>query len=239
MAPRKYTMVDVTTPGSNVQRYREKFINKYPTGSLSPKGYSDDTRMRNMFPNSPLYQTGSDNVWDDNAIINNFKSYETAVISESFDFNNETNAAYLGFNHPKAPVFGMSDMNKPIPDMLNSNDKPYYGHPNIQVTGINPLEESRTVVSGGLLRERNIIDGGFGTKNALKNYPTSEVRTSIGTFFSNVYSSISPDNVTHQVDSKINSMGNSTMSGSVNTAAVKDENLSKDVNNYKYLSNSQ
>jgi hypothetical protein len=233
MAPRKYTMVDVTTDGSNVQRYREKLKSKYPPGSLSPKGYSDDTRMKNMFPNSPLYQTGSD-VWDDNAIIDNFKSYETAVISESFDFNNDTNAAYLGFNHPQAPEFGMEKMNKPIPDMLNSNDKPYYGHPNIQVTGINPLEESRTVVTGGLLRDRNIIDGGFGTKNALKNYPTSEVRTSIGTFFSNVYSS---DNVTEQVNSKINSMGNSTMSGSVN-GAVKDENLSKDVNNYKYLSNS-
>jgi len=239
MAPRKYTMVDVTTSGSNVQRYRQKMIDKYPGGSsVNPKGYSSDARMKAMFPTSPLYSGSNDNpMWDDQAIINNFKSYETQIISESFDFNTVSNAAYLGFNHPQSPDFERSKMHLPIENMTGSIDKPYYGHPNIQVRGIDPTI-GRTNEMDGLFRPRELYDGGFGTKNELKNYPTEQVRVSIGTFFSNVYSSNSDNNVTDQVNSKINSMGNSTISGSNTEAAKPDQSLSENVNNFKYLSGS-
>ena len=52
---RRYTITDITDPGSSVATFRTAISGSITEGSAN-KGYSDDTRMRNMFPKSPLYQ---------------------------------------------------------------------------------------------------------------------------------------------------------------------------------------
>jgi len=227
---RRYTITDVTEQGSGVQNFRDAI-----KANNSGKGYSDDDRMRSMFRNSPLYTD-----YTDKEVIGTFKEKSIDIVSpqSNYDFIGN-DKAYLNFNHPSAPTMKMDTMNIPIPDAdfggtTNNKDKPYYGHANLHVPSLNP-NDSRHVSSGsdgGLLRARTLRDGGFGTKNEKKNYATTEVRNSIGSFFSNVYSST---DVNDQINSKVNSMGNSTISGSDNTAATGDLNLSKDINNFKHI----
>lgn len=219
---RRYTITDIIDPGSSVAKFRTAI-----SGNLSQKGYSDNDRMKNMFPNSPLYTD-----YDDKQVIGTFKEISIDIASQSnYDFIGN-DKAYLNFNHPQAPSMKMENMNTPISGA--SPDNPYHGHANLQVPSLNP-KDVRKISSGsdgGLLRARTLQDGGFGTKNELKNYATSEVRNSIGSFFSNVYSST---NVTNQVDSKVNSLGNSTISGESDTASAGNSNLSKDINNFKHI----
>ena len=203
---RRYTMTDVTTVGSSVQTFRNEI-----SGNLSGKGYSDDSRMKSMFPKSPLYSTGLLSVNDpnglvnDTSIINNFKSN---VIDKSTGVNNYdflgTDVAYMnaGF-HPNAPDLDRNKLHKPIPDMQTSNsaDKPYYGYPNLQVPSIDPLD-ARNSNPQGLLEERNDSDGGFGrrykTNDATskddegRDDPTSTI-VNIGKYFSKIYGSTNPE----------------------------------------------
>jgi len=225
---RRYTITDVTDPGSSVAKFRTAISGSITAGSAN-KGYSDDTRMRNMFPNSPLY---TDSDYTDKQVIGTFKEKSIDIASQSnYDFIGN-DKAYLNFNHPQAPSMKMENMNTPITGA--GNDNPYHGHANLQVPSLNPkdLRKISSGSDGGLLRARTLQDGGFGTKNELKNYATNEVRNSIGSFFSNVYSST---DVTNQVDSKVNSLGNSTISGSEDSVSAGDLNLSKDVNNFKHI----
>jgi hypothetical protein len=226
---RRYTMTDVTTEGSSVQAFRNKIKN-----NQSGKGYSDDRRMRSMFPKSPLYSTGSADVNDvdglvnDSSIINNFKSF--VIDSEdpinSYDFIG-TDVAYMnaGF-HPNAPDLDRNKLHKPIPDIDTnySADKPYYGHPNLQVSSINPLD-TRASESLGLLRERNNADGGFGRRyktneaTSLANDGTTHDATStminIGQYFSKIYGSTDADK---NALSKKNLLGSSRATTSTDTA---------------------
>jgi len=208
---RRYTMTDVTTPGSSVQTFRNEI-----SGNLSGKGYSDDSRMRSLFPTSPLHTN-----YNDMSIISLHKVFVDTPALNNYDFiSTDINGkAYLKFDHPDAPSITMQEMNKPIEGV--SVDNPYQGHPNLQVPSLNP-NETRSTSSGsegGLLRERKLEDGGFGTKNSNKNYASSEVRKSIGSYFTNLYHTDLP--------TKSNALGNSTMKD-----GQKNDQLSTGVNNF-------
>lgn len=231
---RRYTMTDVTTVGSSVQTFRAAI-----SGSTisAGKGYSDDSRMKSMFPKSPLYSTGPEGVnipagkVNDASIINNFR---INVIDKSVGVNNYdflgTDVAYMnaGF-HPNSPDLDRDKLHKPIEG--STNDKPYYGYPNLQVSSIDPLETRDSNVNG-LLRQRNDADGGFGRRYKT-NDATSKVNISgqiipdatstlvnIGTYFSKIYGSTNSDiNAT----SKQNLLGSSRASESNdNEASIND-----------------
>ena len=227
---RRYTIADVVTPGSSVEAFRTA-ISTRQTGNGSPnKCFSSDTRMRNMFPKSPLYSSEGNEI--DKQIIDRFITQSIDIISQSnYDFS-ITKPAYMNFNHPQAPDLKMSSMNNPVSGA--DYDKPYYGHPNLQVNSIDPLDE-RTVETGsegGLLRKRTLIDGGFGTKNELKNYSTLQVKNSIGQYFSKIYSGVT-SNAETQALGKINSTGNSTMKEALEGSNSEiDGNLSNGVNGF-------
>jgi hypothetical protein len=228
---RRYTITDVTTQGSGVRSFRDAIIGSTTPGSAN-KGFSDDSRMKAMFPKSPLYIADDLN---DTSIIDNFKSLSIDITTQSsYDFSS-TQPAYMNFGHPQAPNLTMISMNTPVSGA--DYDKPYYGHPNLQVNSIDPLDE-RTVVTGtdgGLLRVRKNEDGGFGTKNNLKNYATSEVRTSIGQYFSKIYTA--ETNSESQALGKINSMGNSTMQERMEGSPSEvNGNLSSGINNFRVQS---
>lgn len=222
---RRYTITDVTDPGSSVATFRTAI-----SGNLSQKGYSNNDRMKNMFPNSPLYTTSS--TYNDQLVISTFKSMSIDIASQSnYDFIG-TDVAYMNFTHPNSPDIDMDKLNNPIPDIdINGDsneDKPYYGHPNLQVNSVNPFDQ-RTSVDGGLLRERTAQDGGFGRKYKT-NYATSKnddgtldatsTIPNIGKYFSKIYNST---DATINADSKKNMLGSSRATSSGNSKNSVDD----------------
>lgn len=226
---RRYTITNVTETGSGVQSFRNAISGSTTPGSAN-KGYSSDDRMKAMFPKSPLYNAAS-GYNNDSTITNYFKSNVIDIISQSnYDFVG-TDVAYMNFTHPQSPDLDMTKLNEPISGST-SEDKPYYGHPNLQVNSVNPFD-IRTVSTGsdgGLLRERTVSDGGFGRKYKT-NYATSRLDdtnvdptstiVNIGQYFSKIYNS----NIDTQIaDSKKNLLGSSRATSSgVNSASVDDK----------------
>lgn len=229
---RRYTITDVTDPDSSVAKFRTAISASITEGSAN-KGYSDTNRMKNMFPKSPLYSTGSDNDYNnDGLIITKFKDEVIDIVTQNnYDFIG-TDVAYMNFTHPNSPDIDMDKLNDPIPDLQinggseNNKDKPYYGHPNLQVNSVNPFDQ-RTSVDGGLLRERTAQDGGFGRKYKT-NYATSIVDATgnidptstipnIGKYFSKIYNST---DATINANSKKNMLGSSRATSSGGTGDV-------------------
>jgi len=234
---RRYTITDVTDPGSSVAKFRTAISGSITAGSAN-KGYSDDTRMRNMFPKSPLYSSGSNNDYhNDGLIITKFKNQVIDTdTQQNYDFTG-TDIAYMNFTHPNSPDIDMNKLNNPIDDAeinggsTNNKDKPYYGHPNLQVNSVDPFDQ-RTVVETGLLRERTAQDGGFGRKYKT-NYATSKnddgtldttsTIPNIGKYFSKIYNST---DATINADSKKNMLGSSratSSGGNGNTTQSVDD----------------
>ena len=231
--PRRYTITNVTEAGSGVQSFRDAISDRQSANGSANKGYSSDARMRNMFPRSPLYALQGNQI--DNQIINIFKEEtlnRNSQISTDFTGTEPNSTAYIKFNHPQAVGIDMNDMNLPL--ATTSADKPYAGYPNLQVKGINPLTP-RDSSEDGLLRPRTIEDGGFGTKNYLKNYPSKDVRLTIGEYF--VSTRNGNDQIQQSVENeqigRFKSIGNSTMTYSNPGDEAKPQQvLSKDINNF-------
>jgi hypothetical protein len=230
---RRYTITNVTEVGSGVQSFRSEIKNRQEINGSPNKGFSNDQTMRNMFPRSPLYALQGNQI--DNQIINIFKEEtlnRNSQISTDFTGTEPNSTAYIKFNHPQAVGIDMNDMHMPL--ATTSVDKPYAGYPNLQVKGINPLTP-RDSIEDGLLRPRTIEDGGFGTKNFLKNYPSKDVRLTIGEYF------VSTRNGNDQIQQPVaneqigrfKSIGNSTMTYSNPGDEAKPQQvLSKDINNF-------
>lgn len=225
---RRYTITNVTEVGSGVKDFRDKISSRQTAWASPNKGFSDDARMRNMFPKSPLYAATSD-YNTDAKITNIFKTEVIDINSQSnYDFSG-TDVAYMNFTHPNSPDLDMTKLNKPISG--SGPDNPYYGHPNLQVNSIDPLV-ARTVVTSsddGLLRARTATDGGFGRKYKT-NYATSlnddmtidegSTIVNIGKYFSKIYNS---EVDTQIADSKKNLLGSSRATQSnENSASIND-----------------
>lgn len=222
---RRYTIADTITSGSSTEIQRTAISDRQSANDLNhitnPKGFSDRNRLKLLFPKSPIHSNGQEFEYDNFAVKQMSDTIDTFNIRHSTDFNeSENDGVFMNFNHPNAPTMTQALMNKPID--TESPDRPFYGHPNLQVNSINPTDPRSSEEIQ--LRDRNNNDGGFGRRNSIKNYANSVAnRGTIGTYFSNVYSygteSINDNSNTNNLSKNV-SAGTSTISISSNNPST-------------------